>query len=196
MKKSELTKYSILHGASLLFHKQGYKVTSMSEIEKATGYTKGAIYNYFSSKEQLEFEAFEHLMQIVISSTSTHIAKQNNVFDKIDAFAESFLNRLKDDNFKYGCPLLKASLEFSDHNSIMQEKLVYYLNIFKNTIIQIIQNGIKHGQLKEDTPAEKLGIIFFTSLQGAIVLSKVNNSTHDFKTLIETLKSIIILHKN
>src|SRR3954464_10654712 len=47
----------ILDVASEVFLKEGYAATSMSEIAARLGGSKGTLYNYFKSKEEL-FEAY------------------------------------------------------------------------------------------------------------------------------------------
>ena len=51
--KGEVTRGEIMGAAHELFLKQGYHGTSMRQIAGATGITLGAIYNYFSSKEEI-----------------------------------------------------------------------------------------------------------------------------------------------
>ncbi|MCB9357883.1 MAG: TetR/AcrR family transcriptional regulator [Calditrichaeota bacterium] len=56
----------ILEAAGKLFASQGYEKTSVDEIAKEAGLSKGAVYWYFSSKEQILIglaEQFEHQSQ-------------------------------------------------------------------------------------------------------------------------------------
>ena len=55
--KSERRRQAILDVAKALFLAQGYAATSMSEIAARLGGSKGTLYNYFRSKEEL-FAAF------------------------------------------------------------------------------------------------------------------------------------------
>lgn len=55
--KSERRRQAILEVARELFQAQGYAATSMSEIAARLGGSKGTLYNYFRSKEEL-FAAF------------------------------------------------------------------------------------------------------------------------------------------
>jgi AcrR family transcriptional regulator len=55
--KSERRRQAILDVARELFQAQGYAATSMSEIAARLGGSKGTLYNYFRSKEEL-FAAF------------------------------------------------------------------------------------------------------------------------------------------
>jgi len=73
--KSERRRQAILDVAKELFQAQGYAATSMSEIAARLGGSKGTLYNYFRSKEEL-FAAFMTDMCQIGS---------NRVFDAIEA---------------------------------------------------------------------------------------------------------------
>jgi len=53
--KAEQTRAHLLAAARHLFAVHGYEATSVSDIAKAAGYTKGALYAHFTSKEDLLF---------------------------------------------------------------------------------------------------------------------------------------------
>ena len=70
MRNPEATKELIISKSADLFNTQGYKATSLSDITKATGYTKGAIYRHFENKED-----FNNLMLAKHDYSFEHAAK-------------------------------------------------------------------------------------------------------------------------
>jgi AcrR family transcriptional regulator len=46
----------LLAAATTLFYERGFLATSVKEITQACGFTQGALYNHFSSKDELLFE--------------------------------------------------------------------------------------------------------------------------------------------
>lgn len=60
----EKTKKVILENALKLFSIKGYHGTSISDIAKAAGISKGLAYNYFESKQKLVEALFEQMLQI------------------------------------------------------------------------------------------------------------------------------------
>ncbi len=72
----ERSKEKILDAATELFSENGYNATSISDIAKKAGISKGLVYNYFKSKEDLldaiifkSFEEFDRLYDILSSDT-------------------------------------------------------------------------------------------------------------------------------
>lgn len=60
----EKTKQKILEHSLRLFAEKGYHGTSISEIAKAAGISKGLAYNYFESKQNLVESIFEQILEI------------------------------------------------------------------------------------------------------------------------------------
>ncbi|MFD8569572.1 TetR/AcrR family transcriptional regulator [Streptomyces sp. NPDC059639] len=54
----------LLAAATRLFAEQGYDRTSVQEIVEAAGVTKGALYHYFGSKDDLLHEVYARLLRL------------------------------------------------------------------------------------------------------------------------------------
>ena len=65
------TRKKILESAQRLFTRRGYERTSLSDIAKYAGVTRGAIYWHFENKEEL-IGQLEHLKQRI-----QYIAREN-----------------------------------------------------------------------------------------------------------------------
>lgn len=61
--EAEKTRERILKSAKKLFEKQGYAGSSIGEICKESGVTKGALFHHFSSKENLFREVWTNLQK-------------------------------------------------------------------------------------------------------------------------------------
>ena len=57
--KRERTREELISAAESLFTGQGFHATSVDEIAFEAGYTKGAVYSNFESKEDLFFAVYE-----------------------------------------------------------------------------------------------------------------------------------------
>ena len=51
--RRELTRQQLLDAAAVVFSARGYHVASIDDIADAAGFTKGAVYSNFASKEDL-----------------------------------------------------------------------------------------------------------------------------------------------
>jgi len=59
-RRPEARPQELLDAALMVFAEKGYRNTKLDEIASAAGVTKGTIYHYFSTKEDLLLRAIEH----------------------------------------------------------------------------------------------------------------------------------------
>lgn len=64
-----LREQKIISTAVELFHKQGYRTTTIDNIAKQLGITKGAIYHYVGSKEEILFIIYNQVLQKAFEET-------------------------------------------------------------------------------------------------------------------------------
>jgi AcrR family transcriptional regulator len=72
------TRHELLEAAQVVFARQGYHATSVDDVAEAAGYTKGAVYSNFRSKEELFLELLdrridrnvERLETVLLSSSA------------------------------------------------------------------------------------------------------------------------------
>ena len=66
-------KQKILDAALEIFAEEGYYPSSISKIAKKAGISKGLIYNYFSSKEELiKIIAYDGIERLMVSFDPNH----------------------------------------------------------------------------------------------------------------------------
>lgn len=76
----EARKHDIMVAALELFAAEGFHTTSISKIAARAGISKGLIYNYYSSKEDLIksiiFNGLEHITRLVDTDKDGHLTKE------------------------------------------------------------------------------------------------------------------------
>jgi TetR/AcrR family transcriptional regulator, transcriptional repressor for nem operon len=191
MRQPETTKENVLIEATKLFNTKGYKTTSISDITEATGYTKGAIYRHFENKDALEMEAFEKMMTTIFTILQGRIKSKDNTKDKLFSLLEMFENYITNPYIKGGCPLLNVSIEMDDTKDPLKKKAQKALAVLKNSIITVIENGKKFKQVKQTVNENLFATIVIATLEGGIMMSKLQNSNTDISDLVVHLKTWI-----
>lgn len=174
-----------------LFNTQGYKATSISDITTATGLTKGAIYRHFRNKNELEKEALLHLSQIMFDKIRERIKAQSTASGKLKALFSFFETYINNPPVKGGCPLLNASTEADDSHPVLRKQAVLILDMLRDAIIRILDNGIKYGQLKPNIQNEYYASVIIAMLEGAIMMSKLRGNNKDIKMTIRHLETLL-----
>lgn len=188
MRNPEATKETILKRSGVLFNTKGYKATSISNITDATGLTKGAIYRHFANKNELELETLLHLSTILSEKLRVIIKEQPTAGNKLRAVFRFFASYISNPPIKGGCPLMNAAVEADDAHPTLRKGALKILNMLRGSLLTILDNGITHKQIKTDIDTEMYATLFFASLEGAIMMSKLVGNDSDIKRTIAFLE--------
>jgi TetR/AcrR family transcriptional regulator, transcriptional repressor for nem operon len=190
MRDPEVTIEKILNKAGVLFNTQGYKATSISDITDSTGLTKGAIYRHFENKHELEKRALYHLSSQLDDLVRAVVKSQPTAGKKLRAVFNFFDSYITDPPIEGGCPLLNAAIEADDTNPTLRHGAVRILDNLHDSILVILNNGIKYGQLKDDFDKELYATIVIASLEGGIMMSKLRGNNDDLRRVIKHLEKL------
>jgi AcrR family transcriptional regulator len=73
--------------ARQLFAEQGFESTSVQDIVRAAGVTKGAMYHYFSSKDDLLHEIYAGVLRMQMERLESVVAQQLPLAERVHAAA-------------------------------------------------------------------------------------------------------------
>ncbi len=191
MRNRDETINIILKQAGRLFNSNGYKATSIGQITEATGYTKGAIYRHFKSKEKLEEQTLTHLTSVMFELMRQRIKNENNAGDKLRSILHFFESYISNPPIKGGCPLLNAAVESDDGNPLLRKRAHSILNTLKDSIIHILEKGIEFKQIKKSVDKKYFATVMVASLEGAIMMSKLAKSNEDIDIVLNHLEKMI-----
>jgi len=184
MRDPETTRENILKKSGVLFNTRGYKSTSISDITDATGYTKGAIYRHFENKVELEVETLVHLSSLMLDKLRTAIKSERTAPAKLRAMFYFFESYITKPPLKGGCPLLNAAIEADDSHPALRKAALKILRMMRESVIAVLENGIKHGQLRRNLEVDEFATLIIASLEGAIMMSKLSGNDEDIKRVI------------
>ena len=188
MRNPEITRETILRKSGVLFNSQGYKATSISDITDATGFTKGAIYRHFASKDVLEMETLLHLSSFMFERLRERIKEEVTAGNKLRAVFRYFESYITDPPVKGGCPLMNAAIEVDDSNPPLRKAALKILNTLRASIVTMLSNGIRHKQIRPGIDKEFYATLIVASLEGAIMMSKLSNSNDDIRRVTRHLE--------
>lgn len=190
MRNPEITKNTIIKESANLFNTQGYKATSISDITNATGLTKGAIYRHFESKSDLEQQALQSLAKMMFTELGTSIRTAKTFQLKMEAIFSFFETYMHAPLYEGGCPLMNAAIEADDTNSDLRQQAYNILMQLKASVSKLIENGIKNDQVKVGTDADFYSTIFIATLEGGIMMSKLERNKDAISKSIEHLRGL------
>jgi len=120
------TKALLLDHARVLFARHGYEGVSMRDIAGSVGVRQSAIYNHFSSKQDLLVTLMVTHMENVLDAMRTAVAHKNDPIQRLEAFVRFHVTYhidFPDDVFLAYMEL--RSLEKSGHDKVVPLRQAY-----------------------------------------------------------------------
>lgn len=191
MRDAQFTRDTIIKESANLFNTQGYKATSLSDITKATGLTKGAIYRHFESKSDLEQQALRSMSKLMFTELGAKIQAAPTFQLKMEAIFSFFSNYMQTPLYEGGCPLLNVSVETDDTNTVLRQQAFNMLAQLKASVQKLIENGIKNKQVKKDTDISFYTTIIIATLEGGIMMSKLERNDQAIQHSIDHLRTLV-----
>lgn len=181
-REKEQRKTQIIKSGEKLFLKKGLGNTTMNEIAKACELSKGTLYLYFRSKEELYLTIMLKALNILYEMMKENSEKIPASPEKFMAIGEAYLEYYK----KYP-NYFNIVTHFVDHNLLGNKPEVKKVlsEIFKvnnqvwELITHIIIEGQKEGFFYDNVNPMELAIIMWTSSNGMIqFMDHMKNEKH------------------
>lgn len=189
--KSELTKQHIIEVAAPIFNENGYAATSLSDITKATGLTKGAIYGNFKNKEDLAFHCFKYMVNYLMKPLSNHLKISNSPIQKLFLITDFYRNYFTFSKKLGGCPVLNIGVDANNRNSELLNKVRNLIQQIQDNLCTIIEDGIQANEISSHINAMVYAKRIDTIIQGAIFMTYTMNDEFYIKDAMNYLDQII-----
>ena len=188
MRNPETTKNLIVSKAISIFNQKGYRATSLSDITKATGMTKGAIYGNFENKDAVAVASFEYAIGRVLDDLRVHIKAAPTAPMKLKAILNYYSKYIENPPIAGGCPVINTSVEADDDHPMLRTRAVGTIAMIKGSLQQIITRGLQEGQIREGVDAHLYASMFYSTISGAILISRVEGNKQSFELIRQGLE--------
>jgi AcrR family transcriptional regulator len=147
----------ILAEATRLFAEKGFLGTSVQEIVDAANVTKGALYYYYSSKDDLLYEIYHRVIEKELATLDRVMAMNLSPYDTVDALITDVMlttAAYRDDVTIFLREMHRLSPE--KLKAVRSDRRRYHV-AFRG----VIERGQKTGEFRSDISAELVAIGFF-----------------------------------
>ena len=160
-------KSQIINAAEDVFTKKGFDEARMDDIAEETGLSKGTLYLYFKSKDDLIIAILDRIFQREFKAFEGMDFSVRSAVETINTFVDTVAR-----DIKLMLRLMPVAYEFlalAFRNKTVQKALKVYVNRYMNILVPIIENGIASGEFKEVDSTE-VAIAMGAVLEGTILI--------------------------
>jgi TetR/AcrR family transcriptional regulator, transcriptional repressor for nem operon len=188
MSKALETRARIIERAAVLFNRQGFAGTSMSELMQATDLKKGGIYNHFHSKDELAISAFDYAVDRVSAQISLALKGKRRAIDRLNAMCSVYERMSVDPPIAGGCPLLNTAIDSDDTHPALRDRTRQAMDRWRELIARIVTFGIDRGEIRSTVDPNAVATIAISTIEGAVMLGKLYDDPSYLHTAIDHLR--------
>lgn len=138
----------IAKAAARLFNEKGYLETSMDEISSAAHLSKGGIYHYFTSKNDILFFISSNFMDLLLRDLEDELNRLENPFLKIKYFISRHI-RLYTQNLPEAKTVIhEAHLLPPEYFKVIAEKERQYHRLVSDILHNLFEGKVEKDRLK------------------------------------------------
>lgn len=142
-KQSEDTINKLMQSGIELFSKQGYSRTSINQIVEHAGYSKGAFYAHFSSKEEFLLKLIKEGIDFYFEDLKEILNHKDR--DLLNTFKEYSLRLLNESYEKGSSPMLLQGCMISNELPQIKERLILQMEEWRSFLTHFFQEMKDEG---------------------------------------------------
>ncbi|MFE8702940.1 TetR/AcrR family transcriptional regulator [Cytobacillus sp. FJAT-54145] len=187
----EKKKEQILKSALSCFADKGFQSSTIDDIVSHSGISKGAIYNYFKSKDEIYLEVLNRATAKNIENIRDNFSKLRSTLSKINFIFDGYLNTnpFEHERFRY----IVVFYEFTLHctrNEKLLELLTRRRDTFINLLVDVLKEGQEAKEINNEVDPEIFAHQFWTIIDG-VSLQAVYNDFPYYDVLREMKEAYI-----
>jgi AcrR family transcriptional regulator len=171
-KRRELTRTHLLEAAARVFQARGFAGASVDEIAAAAGFTKGAVYSNFKSKEDLFLALVDQRMRAQIQDFGD-LAVQNRVKadDLIAAFSHVYRSLQANEN---EWVLWTEFSLYALRDPELRRQLVARGRAATGVVVEVVRQDCRELGINPPLPVEQLATMYIALFAGLGQLAAID----------------------
>lgn len=189
----EKKRQEILHSAHACFAKKGFEASTVDDIVAHSGISKGAIYNYFKSKDEIYLALMDGQTNESGTKFTKAISKRETALDKLNYLIDAYLNNDPNDEENKDHALVHFEFRlYSTRKPDLKKALTErYKSFFVNLLVGIIKEGQSTGEFKKEIVPVMYADIFWAMVNGVTLQATILDE-YRYKELLKEMQTMFI----
>jgi AcrR family transcriptional regulator len=189
--KADRTRNFIIERSVDVFNKKGYCATSMSDVQAATGLSRGGLYGYFDNKGMVALAVFDHNLEKAFDFVSQRTKMARSFHDKLLVFAHVYQYVGNESTFTGGILLLNPASVVDDTIGLIRERVSRAIVKKERALANLIEMGILAGEFKKNVSSADMAHTIVSILEGGLLIASATNDPSKMDRIINTVDQMI-----
>jgi AcrR family transcriptional regulator len=180
---SEIRRNQILDAATTVFVRQGFQHARMDDIVEESGLSKGTLYWYFKSKEDIINAILRRLFTGELENLESLLEAEGTVSERLIQLTSDRVTGMK--RMSSLVPIIFEFYAVAVHQQWVQQFIGEYFQQFRKLLEDLIQQGIDRGEFRP-VDATEAAISLASMYEGLTIHWLIDPQTMQWDILSES----------
>jgi AcrR family transcriptional regulator len=183
------TRRRILEVAAEAFAERGYAGTSLSDVLKASGLTKGGFYFHFPSKEALALATLRHKQEHWVATVMAATLRHPRAVEQLDAMIEALCDLHEQDPT---CRCIgRLCTELVDQHPELRPQLAPQITSWVDSVAALVRKGQDEGDIRPEVEPRVVAEVAVESFIGIETVSELLTGRADLRRRARDLRDLL-----
>jgi AcrR family transcriptional regulator len=164
--RTEATRRKLLKSARRIFARDGFEAARIEDIAAETGYTRGAFYAHFKSKEDVFFALLEQQVKEHAQNIRALLDRCSSVEERVETMRDYYVARVAD---RQSVMLMLEFKLFAVRHPNVRAKLALTHRRIRSSLIQDLIPGVLAPRLQSSSEYEEVRTALEATLSGLVL---------------------------
>ena len=169
---SEVRQKQVIDAARKLIIKYGSEHVTVKRIAKEVGFSESAIYRHFKSKRDILSLLADNIEDNLLEDITKTTAEGRTSLEILDTVLRNHLSAIEQRN---GISFLVIAEIISLGDKKLNTKITGTLNKYISRLKDLLAEGIRAGEVREDIDLEAAATVLFGIIQGLVNIWALSN---------------------
>lgn len=188
-RRREETRQKLLDSAFSVFATHGYERATVDEIVREAGFSKGAFYVHFGSKEDLFWAMLEGRIDVLQETMRGALDNAQSAAENERRVLEAIFALDKED--RHWPALFVEFVAQAARNERVREKLNEMYRRWHSFTVELLEEGRLAGRVRKDLDVDFMASVTMALIEGSLMQSRLAPDSVNLDSMVEPLSRLI-----
>lgn len=188
-RRREETRQKLLDSAFSVFATHGYERATVDEIVREAGFSKGAFYVHFGSKEDLFWAMLEGRIDVLQETMRGALDNAQSAAENERRVLEAIFALDKED--RHWPALFVEFVAQAARNQRVREKLNEMYRRWHSFTVELLEEGRLAGRVRKDLDVDFMASVTMALIEGSLMQSRLAPDSVNLDSMVEPLSRLI-----
>jgi AcrR family transcriptional regulator len=170
--KTVVRQRQIIDAARKLIIKRGSEHVTVRTLAEAVGISEGAIYRHFKSKRDILSFLIDHIEESLLNDITEARSQKTSPLQALDGLLAGHLSAIEQRR-GVSFQVIAEIISLGDRN--LNKKVSSAINKYLARLEELLAEGVKSGEFREDVDLNAAATLFFGMVQGLVSIWALSN---------------------